>query len=259
MSTNRKWQELAWGEHLHMGLYSEVDDEPERAMTYATQRMAEGLPLSESSQVLEVACGIGQASRHLARTYGCKVSGTNIDHPQLEKAKSQTKDEGLDHLVSFAWGDFHQLDIEDASLDCWWCQESLVHSSTKEIVLQEALRTLKPGGIGVLSDLIITDDIEPDIRARIYSRIPTELIWTRETYAEAIKNLGFKVLEFCDWSENVAKTYDRAKSILVDAEEDILKLTDEKTYRETMDLYSLWVERAENGQIGWIYYRLQKN
>lgn len=256
---NRKWQELAWGEHLHMGLYEREDDTRSQAMQRATARMAEGLPLDSSSEALEVGCGIGQAARHLAREYGCRVHATNIDEAQLVKARELATEEKLNDLVSFAWGDFHQLDQADESQDLWWCQEAVVHSSDKARVLREAWRVLKPEGIVVLSDLVITDNIEDEVRKRLYSRIPTELIWTKEQYARAIEGIGFSILDYQDWSENVARSYAEARQILLDNKDQLLQSVENELFQETMDLYALWVERAERGQIGWIYYRLQKS
>lgn len=258
MGGDKKWQEIAWGEHLHMGLYEGRGDTRQQAMVRATAAMARDLPIDAGSSVLEVACGTGQAARLLAAQYGCRVQATNIDEKQLELGRRLTREAGLDHLVAFGWGDFHALDNEDDSLDLWWCQESLVHSSAKERVLGEAHRVLKPGAVAVLSDLVVAAGIEPAVLERLYSRIPTELIWTREQYADAVQSLGFEVLRFDDWSENVARTYDEARQILVDRESELKARVPEDVYAETLSLYALWVERARRGQIGWIHYRLKK-
>ena len=79
MSSDKKWQEIAWGEHLHMGLYEGERDTRQQAMMRATARTAQDLPLGSVSRVLEVGCGTGQAARHLANQYGCRVHATNID------------------------------------------------------------------------------------------------------------------------------------------------------------------------------------
>lgn len=257
MSADKKWQEIAWGEHLHMGLYEGERDTRQQAMMRATARMAWDLPIDADSRVLEVACGTGQAARHLATQYGCRVHATNIDDKQLELGRRLTADAGLEHLVSFGRGDFHALDNEDDSLDLWWCQEALVHSSDKERVLGEASRVLKPGAVAVLSDLVVSDDLEPRVRRRLYSRIPTELIWTREQYANAVGQAGFEVLQFDDWSNNVARSYDEAREILLAREEELKERVSGEVFDETLALYDLWVDRARRGQIGWLHYRLR--
>lgn len=258
MGSDKKWQEIAWGEHLHMGLYEGERDTRQQAMMRATARMAQDLPLNAGSAVLEVACGAGQAARHLATQYGCRVHATNIDEKQLELGRRLTEEAGLSNLVTFGWGDFHDLDNPDDTLDLWWCQEALVHSPSKERVLGEARRVLKPGAVAVLSDLVVTDDIEPEVRLRLYSRIPTDLIWTREQYAQAIDDLDFEVMEHADWSPNVARTYDEARSLLLAQERELKDKVPQQVWDETLGLYDLWVERAGRGQIGWLYYRLQK-
>lgn len=259
MSSDKKWQEIAWGEHLHMGLYEGERDTRQQAMMRATARMAQDLPLDSGSSVLEVGCGTGQAARHLANQYGCRVHATNIDEKQLELGRRLTEQAGLDGLVTFGWGDFHDLDCDDDTLDLWWCQEALVHSPAKERVLSEALRVLKPGAAAVLSDLVLAADIEPEVRQRLCSRIPTEVIWTREQYDAAIDQLGFEVAEHADWSENVARSYDEAREILRAREAGLREQVPEEVFNETLSLYDLWIDRASRGQIGWVYYRLRKH
>lgn len=258
MGGDKKWQEIAWGEHLHMGLYEGERDTRQQAMMRATARMAQDLPLDADSLVLEVACGTGQAARHLANQYGSHVHATNIDEKQLELGRRLTADAGLQDLVTFGWGDFHDLDNADDSLDLWWCQEALVHSPAKARVLSEARRVLKPGAVAVLSDLVIGGDIEPEVRRRLYSRIPTELIWAREQYADAINDLGFEVAEYADWSQHVARSYDEAREILRARESELREQVPGDVFEETLSLYDLWVDRASRGQIGWVYYRLRK-
>lgn len=258
MATDKKWQEIAWGEHLHMGLYEGERDTRQQAMMRATARMAWDLPLAAGSRALEVACGTGQAARHLATQYGCRVHATNIDERQIELGRRLTEEAGLDHLVTFGWGDFHDLDDADDSLELWWCQDALVHSPRKERVLGEARRVLRPGAVAVLSDLVVSDDIEPKVRRRIYSRIPTELIWTREQYAREISEAGFEVLQFDDWSDNVARSYDEAREILLARESELKERVPGEVFDETLELYDLWVDRARRGQIGWVHYRLRK-
>lgn len=258
MTADKKWQEIAWGEHLHMGLYEGERDTRQQAMMRATARMAWDLPIDADSRVLEVACGTGQAARHLATQYGCRVHATNIDDKQLELGRRLTADAGLEHLASFGRGDFHALDNQDDSLDLWWCQEALVHSPAKERVLGEACRVLKPGAVAVLSDLVVSDDLEPQVRRRLYSRIPTEIIWTCEQYADAIRQAGFEVLQFDDWSNNVARSYDEAREILLARETELKEQVPGKVFDETLELYDLWVDRARRGQIGWLHYRLRK-
>lgn len=258
MGGDKKWQEVAWGEHLHMGLYEGERDTRQQAMMRATARLAWDLPLDAGSMVLEVACGTGQAARHLATQYGCRVHATSIDDRQIEPGRRLTRDAGLDHLVTFGRADFHDLDNENDSLDLWWCQDALVHSPAKARVLGEARRVLKPGGIAVLSDLVVSDDIEPDVLRRLCARIPTELIWTRGDYAGAIPESGFEVVQLDDWSDNVARSYDEAREILLAREADLKERVPAGVFDETLDLYDLWVDRARRGQIGWLHYRLRK-
>ncbi len=80
--------EPLWGEHLHLGLFAAPDEPLVQAQERAVETMAAPLALTARSEVLEVACGLGPAARHLARRFGCRVLATNIAGRQLARARA---------------------------------------------------------------------------------------------------------------------------------------------------------------------------
>lgn len=250
--------EPVWGEHLHLGLFEGPLDPLRDAQERAVRAMADDLLLSPDSTVLEVACGLGPAARHLADRYGCRVFASNISERQLNQGLALTRDAGLGERVAFLGADFHRLPFADGCFDLWWCQESLLHSPDKAAVLAEATRMLRPEGWLVLSDVTLARWVGEADREAIYARVKSPGMWDRSDYDRALAALGFEVVRFEDWSPHVAPSYAAIRAAAVaHLERHPVGLPAVET-DHALAQFQLWVEAAEAGKIGWHYYTARR-
>jgi sarcosine/dimethylglycine N-methyltransferase len=247
--------EAIWGEHLHLGLFARPEEPLIEAQGRAIRTMAESLDLPADADVLEVACGMGPAARHLARRYGCRVSATNIAPRQLAQGRDLTEAAGLGHLVHFAGADYHQLPFADGRFDLWWCQEALLHSPDKARVLGEARRVLGPGGRIVVSDITVPTAVSDAERALIYARVQSPVMWDKADYERALVTLGFGIERFDDWSAQVAPSYAAIKQAVEAQRADISPDFSEARIDAALAQFQLWVDFARAGKIGWLHFR----
>jgi ubiquinone/menaquinone biosynthesis C-methylase UbiE len=112
----------------------------------ATRDLLERLDIDRNKKVLDIACGKGRTSVHLAKEYGCKVVGVDILENSIEEAKRYAKKNGMDHLVSFRVADAHRLPFSKNEFDVTLAQAMLILVDDKAKVIREAIRVLKPGG-----------------------------------------------------------------------------------------------------------------
>jgi len=134
--------------------------------------------LPNGSTVLDVGCGIGGTSRHLAKDNGCNVTGVTISGKQVDIAKRLTLEASgglqVDQKETFKLGDgsvrFIELDAEKmgeffikepnvAKFDCVWISEAMSHLPNKPLFFQNAAKLLNPGGKLVVADWFKSEDL----------------------------------------------------------------------------------------------------
>ncbi|CAL5227341.1 g10286 [Coccomyxa viridis] len=145
--------EYYWGEHIHLGYYTEE----ERARGYKKKdfkqakfdfvdEMLRWSGATSPSRVLDVGCGIGGTSRHLAAKFpDAKVQGITLSPAQVKRGTELAKERGLDN-VQFQVMNALEMEFEDDTFDLVWACESGEHMPDKAKYVQEMTRVLKPGG-----------------------------------------------------------------------------------------------------------------
>ncbi len=73
-------------------------------------RLCHKLDLSEDNHLLEVGCGWGGFSTHVATEYGCRVTATTISRRQYEFAKQRIAKEGLEDRIELLLTDYRDLE-----------------------------------------------------------------------------------------------------------------------------------------------------
>lgn len=243
-----------WGDDIHLGLFEAGDEGLPAAAVRTNQVMAEAIAPTPATRIVDLGCGYGSTARHLARQFGCRVTGTNISEKELELARQRAAEAGLGHLLTFEYGDFHDLPYPDASWDVVWSQESFLHGVDKRKILSECRRVLVPGGLLAFTDILVRRDTPEADRARIYDRVKSPDIWDTEDYQQAIRELGFELLRTDDWSPNVARSYGWVRDRVREHRSALLGRIDAATVDRTIDALTFWVDSANAGKIGWAFF-----
>lgn len=120
--------------------------ESRRAYLYrARLRMLKSLNLS-ASKVLEIGCGVGPMTRHLAAEYK-EVMAIDISSYAVDICKSTITENNIDFKVAAA----ENLPCESSNIDIAFAFDVYEHVEDLDLCYQEVFRVLKPGGILFIS------------------------------------------------------------------------------------------------------------
>ena len=149
--SSQLWEEV-WGEHMHHGYYVPEDrtdhkqaqiDLIDEVLKWAeVGKTASKIP----TRVVDVGCGIGGSSRHIAKKYNCAAKGITLSPYQANRANELAKEQGLSDKTSFQVADALDMPFEDNSFDLVWSLESGEHMPDKEKFVNELVRVVEPSG-----------------------------------------------------------------------------------------------------------------
>ena len=153
--------EYYWGEHIHLGWYTDEDmakgagtllgsnvkDFIEAKFDFVDKMLEWSECPPEPPRVLDVGCGIGGTSRHLAKSLGpnSKVQGITLSPNQVKRATELAAEQNLPN-ASFQVMNALAMDFPDDTFDLVWACESGEHMPDKKKYVEEMVRVLKPGG-----------------------------------------------------------------------------------------------------------------
>src|SRR6185436_6087582 len=114
--------------------------------------------LVEKIKILDVGCGIGGSTRHLAKRWRrtAELTGITISKAQVERATLLAKAQKVENTI-FLECDALKMGFADDSFDIVWAVESEPHMPDKEIFVHEMARVLKPGGMLVIAAWNVRD------------------------------------------------------------------------------------------------------
>lgn len=112
----------------------------------ATQELAAALEPAPGMLVLDVGCGLGGASRYLARLLDCHVIGIDQSAEYCTAARMLSGRLGMDSKVAYLQGDALKIPFGDAAFDLVWIQHVSMNIEDKPGLYREIRRVLKPGG-----------------------------------------------------------------------------------------------------------------
>ena len=109
-----------------------------------------------AGRILDVACGPGAVTAGLAQNAE-EIVAFDATPAMLEKARKRCADAGLTN-VRFEHGNAEALSFEDGGFDAVVTRLALHHFVDPTVVLREMNRVLKPGGIVVIADVVVSED-----------------------------------------------------------------------------------------------------
>ncbi len=159
--------------YLNLGYWRDVDTIDEASEELALLVAKRG-GMGPGDTVLECGYGFGDQDILWARNMKPeKIIGLNITKSQVELARMNVADAGLDKSIDLREGSATEMPIENESIDLVVSVESAFHYRTREDFFKEAFRVLRPGGRLVTADILPAEN--PD---NLFRRIEQWISWS---------------------------------------------------------------------------------
>jgi ubiquinone/menaquinone biosynthesis C-methylase UbiE len=161
----------------------------------ATEAMVNKCMLAQDMTILDVGCGSGRSAIVLARKYGCRIVGVDIEIGSLRRAQAEAVSKGVADRVTFREADANHLPFQDETFDGAIFQASLIFTD-KAKALQEAYRTIRTGGFLGVIELSWKKRPTEEIVARVRETLCAAAVntETQEEWIQLFDLSGFEVV-----------------------------------------------------------------
>ncbi|HEY2882273.1 MAG TPA: class I SAM-dependent methyltransferase [Pirellulales bacterium] len=209
---------LLWGRHIHHGLWTDAElaaNQEIATSKAAQQRLTETLAreaaIQRGDNVLDVGCGMGSSSIHLAGQLQCQVTGITISAVQRHWARSCALLHGTHKQTKFVCGDVEQADFPQAAFDVVWSIECTEHLFDKPRFFQNVARWLKPGGRVAICAWLVGDKLDAAGEALVHKVCEGFFcpgLGAEHDYRQWMSDAGLQMVRCHDWTAAVDRTWE---------------------------------------------------
>ncbi len=176
--------ELIMGEQIHIGGFQSSMD------------LAEKAGIGVGMQGVDLCCCSGAGMRFLIRFRNvASMQGVDATEKVVKRGQRRCEQEGFSERIHFILGDVCQTGIPDASLDFVWGEDAWCYVVDKDLLIAEAARIVKPGGIIAFTDWIEgSPELSQDEASRLLSFMKFPSIQDRQGYTDWLIKNGCEVV-----------------------------------------------------------------
>jgi cyclopropane fatty-acyl-phospholipid synthase-like methyltransferase len=112
----------------------------------ATEELANLCQVSRGKAVLVVGCGIGLTPCHLAKNFGCQVTGVDLSEKMVAWSQKRVERKGLAGQIELRTADAQELPFESERFDAVLIESVNAFIPDKPRAFAEYARVIRPGG-----------------------------------------------------------------------------------------------------------------
>jgi len=164
----------------------------------ATVHAVAKMGLKPGDRVLDVGCGIGGATRYLAATMGCRVTGVDLTPEYIAAAADLARRTGLADRVTYRVASALAMPFGDGAFDAAITLHAAMNIKDRPGLYREVARVLRPGAVFCSYDVMKGRD--DGIRYPVpWAETPaTSSLATPQEMRALLRDAGFDVIEVED-------------------------------------------------------------
>lgn len=216
----------------------------------AVEALARRARIDAASRVLDVCAGLCGPARFIARRWGARVTGIDLNPERAAGAHRLTARVGLARLVRMVRGDAQNLPFGARAFTAVVSQEGLLHIPDKGRVLAECGRVLLSGGRIAFSDWIGTSRLGDSERRRLEEWMAAVTLQSIAGYKALLARAGFGAIDAEDLSAEWIGILRRRLEMYRGLRADTVARLGQARYDEYDQLYAFFVGLVEAGKLG---------
>merc|ERR1719329_1881036 len=119
---------------------------------------ADMLDLGPGKKSLEIGCGRGRITHHVASHTGADCTGMNIDPMQIQIANQYANETGMAGQLRFLEGNMNDpFPFENNTFDAFYQVQAMTYATSLFNVFSEIYRVVKPGAMISIVDGVMLD------------------------------------------------------------------------------------------------------
>ncbi|NTU52546.1 MAG: methyltransferase domain-containing protein [Chlorobiaceae bacterium] len=231
--------EMLMGEQIHVGAEQETDT------------LAGKAGVTAGTHLLDVCSALGGPARHLARRYGCRVTGLDATRKMHEEAIRRTHEAGLEERLDFRLGNALDMPFQAGSFDVVWGQDAWCYITDKKRLIEECARVLKPGGVLAFTDWLETGPMSDGECSALNTFMVFPYMETLDGYAALSEAAGLTVVEKEDLSPDFATHIQHyLEEVQQTYREAIVSNYGQEMYDAVEQGITLWRDASAEGKVG---------
>ncbi len=212
---------------IHYGIYDKPSTTMQQATENATRRLLElALRKLESfspNQIIDLGSGPGGSAHFLAQHSRATVTCADLCAHHHRENETLAAALGIRDRIRTWTGSFEKLPEDwSGKFDLAWSQEALCHATDKAAALGEIRRVLRPGGVLVFSDILLSETA-PSHEAKVFSNVNTVTrLSTAQDHLRDLTAAGFTETEHIDWTPHLHENFRRMRLQIAENRDQLL-------------------------------------
>jgi cyclopropane-fatty-acyl-phospholipid synthase len=232
--------------------FATPDEDLDRAQERKLDYVCRKLRLRQGQRLLDIGCGWGGLVLHAAQHYGVEALGVTLSQPQAELANERIRQAGLTDRCRVEVRDYREIDDPEGydKLSSIGMFEHVGESHLPEY-FEQTWRLLRPGG-AFLNHGIAASATQPVHNGPSFTDrhvFPDIQVVPISTALRIAERTGFEVRDVESLREHYVRTMRHWVRGLDTHGTEILRLTDEVTYRAWRLFFAAMAHRFQSGRL----------